>query len=213
MLTTALAEGLNVAPDFTIAIGGAGLLSSNNPLSLSFNLDDLSKHEHIIEHDGSLSRGDAYFGDNHSFNKTTWSTVLDYFIDASTVNFTAAADARYNRIQTSRAANPQFTYSVKDLVLSYGETALYLSVLGDPVTGNAPVQWVRSLFEKEKLPYDEGWRPRTLPTTLASLVVMEGVLMAAGGEELPEGLVLTENLLEKIFAGEPLEAVIGDISV
>jgi hypothetical protein len=42
---------------------------------------------------------------------------------------------------------------------------------------------------------------------------MEGVLMAAGGEELPEGLVLTENLLEKVFAGELLEPVIGDISV
>jgi hypothetical protein len=63
------------------------------------------------------------------------------------------------------------------------------------------------------LPYSEGWRPRAIPTTLASLVAMEQVLIAAGGEELPEGLELTENALKKVLAGEPLEAVVGNILV
>lgn len=148
ILTTALGEGLNIAPDFSVIIGAAGLMSSSDPLGLSFDLNDLDKHEQIIEHDGSLSRQDTYFGDNHTFNETIWQTVLAYFEDAQTVNFTAAAKARYNRIMTEKNRNPSFTYNAKDVILSYGETSLYLSVLGDPVAGHPPVQWVRTLFGK-----------------------------------------------------------------
>lgn len=121
-------------------------MSSDNILGLSFDLNELSKHEKMIEHDGSLSRGDAYFGDNHSFNNTIWQTVLDYFEDSDTVSFEAAAKARYNRIKVESERNPEFTYSAKDLILSYGETALYLSALGDPITGNPPVEWVKTFF-------------------------------------------------------------------
>ena len=148
ILTKALQEGLNVATDFSVLIGGAGIMSADNPLGLSFDLDDLSKHEQIIEHDGSLTRGDAYFGDNHSFNDTIWQTVFAYFKDAETVDFATAAEARYNRILVASERNPDFTYSAKDIILSYGETALYLSVLGDPVTGHPPVEWVKIFFGK-----------------------------------------------------------------
>ncbi|KAK2754250.1 hypothetical protein FQN54_007129 [Arachnomyces sp. PD_36] len=211
VLAQGLQDAFNVAIDFSILIGGLGVMSSDDILGLSFDLDELSKHEQMIEHDGSLSRGDAYFGDNHSFNSTIWQTVLDYFEGSDTVTFEAAAKARYNRIKVESERNPDFTYNAKDVILSYGESALYLSVLGDPVTGHPPVEWVRIFFEHERLPYNEGWRTPTTPTTMASIMAMEVVLNAAGGEALPEGMELTENALRKILAGESLDAVVGTL--
>jgi hypothetical protein len=58
-----------------------------------------------------------------------------------------ASKARYNRVLQSKA-DPTFTYGPREIVLSYGETALYLSVMGDPVTGVAPVSYIKSFFGK-----------------------------------------------------------------
>lgn len=45
--------------------------------------------------------------------------------------------------------------------------------MGDPTNGVAPIEYVRALFEEERLPYEEGWRPTTEPTTLTSLAASE----------------------------------------
>jgi hypothetical protein len=42
--------------------------------------------------------------------------------------------------------DPKFTYTPQQYILSYGETALYISTMGDPVTGVAPVEFVRVFF-------------------------------------------------------------------
>ncbi|KAK4621380.1 Putative sterigmatocystin biosynthesis peroxidase stcC [Fulvia fulva] len=62
-----LSAGMNMGAYFTVLIGGAGLLSSPNVLGGAFDLDDLDQHNFSIEHDASLSRRDAFFGDDHSF--------------------------------------------------------------------------------------------------------------------------------------------------
>lgn len=109
-----------------------------------------------------------------------------------------------------RGRDARFQYGAREFVLSYGETALYLSVMGDPIMGIAPVDYVKIFFgellvifagmlcsfagnpltcgvEQERLPYKEGWRPPTIQTTLATLGVMAGELNAANGEPVPEG--------------------------
>jgi hypothetical protein len=53
---------------------------------------------------------------------------------------------RYNRVKTEEGRDPTFTYTPQQFILSYGETALYLSVLGDPTTGVAPVDYVKTFF-------------------------------------------------------------------
>lgn len=141
-----LKEGLNVGVDFTTAIGGLGLLSAPLPLSLSFNLDNLDEHNFPIEHDGSLSRGDHYAGDDHSFNQSLFDQVLAFYDGTEVATIPSASKARYSRIKSATAINPTMTYGARQLVLSYGETALYLSTMGDPITGNAPVSYIKSLF-------------------------------------------------------------------
>lgn len=145
-LMKGISEALNVGSDLTMPVGTVAILSSDNKLGLSFDLNDLSKHDELIEHDASLSRDDYYFGDNHSFNESVWQSVLDYFEDADIVSLKAAAKARYNRVKTQSEQNPEFTYSAKNMVISYTETAQYLSVFGDPITGRPPVEWVKIFF-------------------------------------------------------------------
>lgn len=48
-LLQGLSAGLNMGPDFTVAVGGAGLLASPDPLAGSFDLNQLDKHNFPIE--------------------------------------------------------------------------------------------------------------------------------------------------------------------
>ncbi|KAF2088261.1 Cloroperoxidase [Saccharata proteae CBS 121410] len=209
ILVDALHNGMNVDADFAAA---TGLLSSPTLLSPSFDLNNLDSHNFPIEHDASLSRADAYFGDNHSFNATIFSTVLAYFSSTNTTSIPLAAHARYNRVLTEKARDPAFTYTAQQFITSYGETALYLSVLGDPVTGVAPVEWVKVFFEQERLPYNEGWRPTARQTDLLSLSDMAGRLNGVTGEMLPEGLLVTAQTLGLAFRGlNPVKGVVGNV--
>ncbi|EPE27336.1 Cloroperoxidase [Glarea lozoyensis ATCC 20868] len=209
ILTKCLKDGLNVGGDFALVVGTTGIGSNPNPLTLQFDLDQLDRHNIFIEHDASLSRADTIAGDNHSFNQTIWDTVLDYYTGMSDTSIPVAAKAKYNRVTTEAERDPAFFYGPVQFVLSYGETALYLSTMGDPITGVAPIEYVRALFEEERLPYQEGWKPTTTPTTLATLGAMVLELNAANGEVLPEGLILGESSLRAVFKG--LDPITGAV--
>jgi Peroxidase, family 2 len=146
MLTNALKDTFNVGADFTAAIATAGLLSSPYPLERSFNLDDLDRHNFPIEHDASLSRNDANLGEDHSLNQTIFNVFLKHFEGNENITLKPAAEARYHRLLTELGRDSEFTFSTRDFVNSYGETALYLSTMGDPLTGVAPVKYVKVLF-------------------------------------------------------------------
>ncbi|KMW67538.1 hypothetical protein BDDG_12174 [Blastomyces dermatitidis ATCC 18188] len=185
-LLEGISEGLNVGFDLTLVAGTGGMIGAKNPLQLYFNLDDLANHDLFAEHDASLSRSDIFFGDNNSFNETIWQSVLDYFRHDETVSFLAAAKARLNRIKTERVRNPDFTFNAKDVVISYTETAQYLSVFGNPDTGHPQVDWIRIFFEQERLPYDEGWERPSKQTNAVTLAPLVAKLMVAGGQIVPE---------------------------
>jgi hypothetical protein len=206
-----LKRGLNVGADFATVVGTAGIGSNPNPLTsgLYFDLDMLDRHDFLIEHDGSLSRADASTGNDYSFNQTIWDTVLAYYTGMANATIPVASKARFNRISTEAARDPNFSYSPVQFILSYGETALYLSTMGDPITGVAPLEFVRSLFEQERLPYELGWQPPKTTTTLASLGAMALELNAASGEAVPEGVILGEKSLRAVLIG--LNAATGEI--
>ncbi|KAL8991920.1 MAG: hypothetical protein Q9169_007533 [Polycauliona sp. 2 TL-2023] len=97
------------------------------------------------KHDGSLSRNDLYFGDNHSFNKKIWNTVARYFHD-DTISLQTAGMARKNRFAAAEAINPDFTPSVNS---SLGETALYLKAMQGHNNATR-TDFVRILFSEPK---------------------------------------------------------------
>ena len=190
-LLKGLAEGLNMGADFTVAVGGAGLLSSPDPLAGAFDLDDLDMHNFPIEHDASLSRKDAYFGNDYSFYNPNWQQVLKTYAGMKKTNIPKAAEARHVRFNDSQTKNPEFVYGLREFIFSYGETAIYLQTMSDPVSGVANIDYIRSLFEQEKLPYELGWRPSAAPITLASLGQMVFELFQANPQNVPEGATIT----------------------
>lgn len=197
--TKGLKEGLNVGADFALAVGGLALLSTPGLAPSTFDLNFLDQHNFPIEHDASLSRNDAYFGNDYSFNQGIFDEVLDYYDGATIATIPAASLARYHRVTAQRASNPTFIYGPRQLVLSYGETALYLSTMGNPITADAPVAYIKTFFENERLPYELGWSPPVLETNLVTLGAMVSQLQLANPEALPEGLTLGEGALRDVY--------------
>lgn len=168
-LLTGLAQSMNIGPDFTIAIGAVGLLSSPDPFGGSFTLTDIAQHNFPIEHDASISRKDAYFGNDYSFNNKSYHQYFDSFGSAKQSSIKTIANAKYIRYNDSKTRNPQFTYSFREFVLSHGENGLWVQTLSDPNSGVAMLNYAHMFFTQEKFPYELGWRPSTLPINLMSL--------------------------------------------
>jgi hypothetical protein len=142
------------------------------------------------------SRGDAFFGDDHTFNPFIYGQTKSYFLQ-DTIDIPTGAKARLARVNTAKAMNPSFHFTDAGLTGSFTETCFYLSVIGDPVTGIAQTNWVNIFFgkllpflgivlelmswntENERLPYAEGWTRRESETNLTSLGIMAKKVMAA----------------------------------
>lgn len=186
-LLEGLAASMNIGADFTILIGAVGLLSSANPLGGSFTLSDLDQHNFPIEHDASISRADAYFGNDYSFNNRSYDQYFDSFGDATTSSLKSIANAKSIRRNDSLNNNPTFTYSFREFILSYGENGLWVQTLSDPFSGVAKLDYAHMFFTEEKFPYELGWRPSTLPINLPSLGQMLFELFTMEPDPLVEG--------------------------
>ena len=58
-------------------------------------------------HDASLSRQDAYFGNDYSFSQAAFDQVLAHFAGSTKTNISSASMGKYARVQDSRAVvNP-----------------------------------------------------------------------------------------------------------
>lgn len=157
----------------------------------------------VIEHDGSLSRGDIYFGDNHSFNSTIWGTVAAYFTE-DTIDVKTAARARAARLAAAANENPEFNLTANGVNFSLIESALYLSVFNNGSSTTAVTEWVKVMFrkfhprhdfpirmileltcgnaEEERLPFAEGFtRPESIVSTAGILAKQAEIAAASLG--------------------------------
>ncbi|KAK1495353.1 hypothetical protein CCUS01_13486 [Colletotrichum cuscutae] len=178
-LIAGFTAAVNLDPAATTLVGQKALLTSTTGNNATFNLDDLNTHGMaVIEHDGSLSRNDFYFGDNHSFNKDIWESVAVAFTN-TTISIPTAAKARVSRLQAAAAANPVFNLTADGTQFSFIETALYLSVFGNLEDGNANTEWVKVLFTQERLPFREGFSRASSPITAAGILGLVAKVAAA----------------------------------
>ncbi|KAJ3137021.1 hypothetical protein HK101_003926 [Irineochytrium annulatum] len=133
------------------------------------SLAELDKHG-AIEHDASLTRNDAFTGDNTSFNSTLLDQLLSFSSDGVHVTIDELAKFRAAREKYSKATNPSFTFGLKQQFTAYGEAALLYEAMKDD-TGNIRVDWIEVLFREERFPVDLGWRPRPITfTTILGLI-------------------------------------------
>ena len=127
--------------------------------------------------------------------------MLSFFNNTTgaTTNIDEAAKAHLHRVQAD-SKTKGFTYGSKQTFLAMGETALYLMALGDPITGVTPVNYIRTLFEEERIPYDEGWRTPTTEISLGVTLEMLKKIASADGELKKEGAI-TNATLAKALVG------------
>ncbi|KAH8901667.1 Cloroperoxidase [Thozetella sp. PMI_491] len=167
-LSTALVDSLNVAQDLADQLF-AGAISSNLRIAnaTTFDLDDLDNHN-IVEHDASMSRGDFYFGDDHTFNQTIFDETKTHWT-AENLTVEMAATARLASIAISNATNPTFnitSFSKK----GFGEPAAYFLAFGDWDSHTANRSFVEYVFQHERLPLELGWSRSAVPRGLADFI-------------------------------------------
>ncbi|KAK0544806.1 hypothetical protein OC846_005226 [Tilletia horrida] len=137
-----------------ISIGQKTSLTGANPPSPA-QVGGLNTHG-LFEGDASTTRGDAYFGDNHSFNET----LFQVFVDKSNkygggkYNLAAATEVRWARIQDSIARNPTFDFTTPRYFTAYGESAfpLHFFVDGRGTPEELDLVSARSFFQTNKFP-------------------------------------------------------------
>ncbi|KAK4172637.1 Chloroperoxidase [Triangularia setosa] len=162
-----LADGLFNAVNFDANISqflfDFAISTNPEPNSTWFSLDHLTRHN-VLEHDASLSRIDAFHGHADIFNQETFDETRSYWGDV--VNVESGAAAIVARINTCKAVNPTYSLSFLGEAFILGETAAYISILGDTESLTVEKKRVEYLFQKERLPTELGWkRPETPFTT------------------------------------------------
>ncbi|KAJ6578647.1 hypothetical protein DFH09DRAFT_913831, partial [Mycena vulgaris] len=92
----------------------------------------------FLEHDASISRNDFGIGDNMHFNETAFTPLANAKPGVGYYNAVSAGEAQHARVASSIVINPNVTNTAKEFIFRTVESALYLSVMGDPLTGLAP---------------------------------------------------------------------------
>ncbi|KAJ7574696.1 Cloroperoxidase, partial [Mycena floridula] len=176
MVLQAGLDGLNVGNDALFLAGKLGLMTSTE--RNTFTLDDLKLYNNI-EHDASLSRGDFALGDNLHFNETIYQALANSNPGVDFFNATSAGQVQKQRLAESQATNPKLINTSKEFGIRTGQSAIYLSVMGNPLTGVAPKQFVNIFFREERLPIAEGWKRPNVTTTLATVGPISAIIAQA----------------------------------
>lgn len=130
-------QGLNSGLNFDSALAGLmweqAIIANPEPNATFFTLEHLNVHN-VLEHDASLSRADAAFGNNHVFNQTVFDTSKMWWTD-DTVTAQQLAHSKIYRQLVSRAENKGYTFSASTEEFSLGEVAAPIIAFGDTKTG------------------------------------------------------------------------------
>ncbi|KAK0701554.1 Chloroperoxidase [Apiosordaria backusii] len=166
-----LADGLFNAVNFDANISqflfDFAISTNPEPNSTWFSLDHLTRHN-VLEHDASLSRVDAYFGHADIFNQEAFDETTSYWGDI--VNVESGAAAVVARMKTCKATNPKYELSPLGEAFILGETAAFISILGDAQTITVEKPRVEYLFQNERLPTELGWKRPETPFTIELLL-------------------------------------------
>lgn len=129
IVSAGLRDGLNFDQSLTKIMFEQALPANPLPNATWFDLDQLNRHN-VLEHDASLSRMDAYYGNNHLFNPEVFAQTKRYWTH-TTLNATMLANSKLTRQLESRAFNPDYTFSESTEQFSLGEVIAPVVAFGD----------------------------------------------------------------------------------
>jgi hypothetical protein len=173
----ALNTGLNFDTSIAKIMWQQAVIANPTPNATFFTLDHLNRHN-VLEHDASLSRSDAYFGNNHVFNQTVFDTSKAFWT-AELVTPLMMANSKIFRQVESRAYNPNYTFGANVEPFSLGEMAAPFLIFGDIPAATTNRTFVEFFFENEKLPSELGWSKQKEEIKLEDVMRMSEVIANA----------------------------------
>ncbi|PNS20097.1 Chitin synthase 4 [Sphaceloma murrayae] len=185
--------------DTMLVVGEPALRTSTTGDTTTFHLHDLAQHcPQAIEHDGSMSRADAYAGNPNDFCPSAWARTLRNWGEAAKIDIPTAGRELAERFAYSSKHNPEFdaSFARQGSLLQY---ALLMSAFGDYSALDKGL--VRYLFEKERLPLELGWQPTNKLRYQISLAIALKIGATLGGSPVSDG-----SLPERAVALTRLEA-------
>ncbi|KAJ3515015.1 heme-thiolate peroxidase [Coprinellus aureogranulatus] len=140
----------------------------------------------VFEGDASMTRGDDFFGDNHSFNQTLFDQFVEYSntYGGGTYNLTVAGHLRQRRVEQSIATNPQFDFTAPRFFTAYAESTFPYTFfvdgrITDRLTAGLDMTNATLFFRDSKFP-DDFYRPPAPTGPLGIIDVFNAAPFAAG---------------------------------
>ncbi|TFK18279.1 Cloroperoxidase [Coprinopsis marcescibilis] len=114
-----------------LSIGGKTRKTGPDPPAPAI-VGGISNHG-TFEGDASMTRGDDFFGDNHSFNQTLFDQMKDFSnrFGGGFYNLTVASELRHERIQQSIATNPNLSLFGLRHITVFAEAAFPVNLFVD----------------------------------------------------------------------------------
>lgn len=139
-----------------LSIGGKTSETGPNPPAPAI-VGGLDTHA-VFEGDASMTRGDAFFGDNHSFNETQFDEFSSFSkrFGGGNYNRTVAAEFRFQRIQESISTNPNFSFISPRYYTAFAESTFpYLYFVDGRISnGQLNLTDARGFFQNSEMPTD-----------------------------------------------------------
>ncbi|KAF1920005.1 Chloroperoxidase [Ampelomyces quisqualis] len=200
---TGLKDGLNFNGSLSELMWEQGIIANPMPNATFFTLEQLNVHG-VLEHDASLTRTDAFLGNNHVFNETVYNQSRQWWT-GEIVTAEQLAHSKIFRQLESRAQNPNYTFSASIEEFSLGEIAAPIIVFGDMSTGTAQRDLMEYFFINERLPEELGWSKKsneiTLMDILSTTAIVRNATSLLTGPPAPESPHRRRDLHAGLVAG------------
>jgi peroxiredoxin len=137
---------------------------------------DQTGRPHAVEHDVSLSREDRALGDCIKPDPDLVDSLVQYPGNKESFAISDLGRFRKRRHAEQKAKNSELDFDSSKHKVACGEAALLQSIFGKGVFYNLPTKYVKAMFQEERLPYKEGWRPRWIPVMFPELLILQLVI-------------------------------------
>ena len=122
--------------------------------NLGNDIKRINKHN-LLEHDASLTRLDAYFGNEIVLNKKRYNKLKDMSEDGKYLTVKNFSDHKNKMIIHSKKNNPEFVFGFSEVIKSLVESSLVYTCLRDQ-TGNVPIERMDTFIKRARFPSAKG---------------------------------------------------------
>ncbi|KAJ7592839.1 Chloroperoxidase [Mycena floridula] len=205
-IVIALMEAFNLERTFGANMAANNMLTRGNPFIDKVSIGGVSplvpplpgqidgpetggiaKHGRF-EGDASMTRADAFIGDNRNFQETLYDQdllQLDQFGGDgpdgpdTLFNVQTLIGMKIQNFMSDQAANPQFEFAARRMNAAYGESAFILNVFANGTTKQATLPIISSFFRNQTFP--QNWfRPATPVTGAVNGPTVAQIFSAVG---------------------------------